>query len=327
MSKSFGYIAEIFRILNNRKKIIFSVSLILSVVVGVITYRTKEQFATYSKIFPLSFSKSSSSPVDAIKAQFGISDKTDYSVIYNISVLVKSKLLSTNVVKNKSTNPKYNTIADWLIAEFNNHAGPLTKKIKIPLEDTNSIYLAGASLLVSSVEVVTDKTEFTKVTTKAYNKKLSKLLNECILRELSDYYILVSTEKPRTDLFKLGLIRDSLKNEMDAIESAIAGFQDANQLSVKYSTNIPQAKLLRARAEIEQLYSTTATAYHNARFKLLSESPIFQILDRPGEPYETIKPSWKKFSFVAFCISAFFLSLIFVWKTIMRMLFDELATP
>jgi len=312
--------------LNRRKGIIIVISLILAIITGFLTYRTKEQFATYSKIFPLSFSKSSSSPVDAIKAQFGISDKTDYSVIYNINVLAKSKLISTNVVKNKSTNPKYKTIAHWLIAEYNDHAGPLTKKIKIPSNDTLSVFLAGSSLLIASIDVVTDKTEFTKITTKSYDKKLSKLLNECILRELSDYYIQVSTEKPRTDLIKLGQMRDSLKNEMDAVESAIAGFQDANQLSVKYSTNIPQAKLLRARAEIEQLYTTTATAYHNARFKLLSESPIFQILDLPGEPYETIKPSWKKFSFVAFFLSAFLISVMFTWKSVFRMLFDELSS-
>jgi uncharacterized protein involved in exopolysaccharide biosynthesis len=119
-------------------------------------------------------------------------------------------------------------------------------------------------------------------------------------------------------------MRDSLKDELGAVESAIAGFQDANQLSVKYSTGIPQTKLLRERAEIEQLYATTATAYQNARFKLLSESPIFQILDFPGEPYNYIKPSWLKMSIIGFIGFFIILSLFVCKKVFIQMLVDEI---
>lgn len=325
MNSTSNLISELFLLLNKKKYFILLFSFLGSLLVGIYTYNIKEKYSTYSKVFPLSFSKSSSSPVDAIKSQFGITDKTDYSVIYNISVLVKSKSLSTNVVKQKTNVKKYLTIADWLISEYNNHLSFYQKKIIIPKQDTQSLYITGASLLIDATEILTDKTEFTKITTKTYNKDLSKLMNEKILEQLSDYYIEVSTEKPRTDLIKLKVLRDSLKDELDNFEKAIAGFQDANQLSVKYSTNIPQSKLIRSRIEIEQLYSTTASAYHNARFKLLSESPIFQILDHPGEPYDKIKPSWLKLSMSSFFIFCFLSALFFCRKILKSMLLKEVS--
>jgi len=312
-------------ILRRRRMSLIITSLLLGGFVGTATYLQDEQFATFSKIFPLSFSKASSSPVDAIKSQFGITDKTDYSVIYNISVLVKSKQLSTAIVRNRANHPKYRTLAHWLIDEYNKRTGLLQKKIKIPVTDTATLYIVGAGLLISNLDIVTDKTEFTKITTKAFDKKLAKQVNDAIIEELSDYHILVSTEKPRMELSKLRQIRDSLRSEMDSVESAIAGYQDASQFSVKYATGIPQSKLLRVRAEIEQLYATTATAYHNARFKLLSESPIFQVLDRAGEPFETIKPSWKKYGFIAFAGWAFIFSAFLIRKPVMRMMLDEMS--
>ena len=120
-------------------------------------------------------------------------------------------------------------------------------------------------------------------------------------------------------------MRDSLKDELYAVERAIAGFQDANQLSVKYEVNIPQAKLLRTRVEIEQLYAVTVTAYQNAKFKLLSESPIFQILDYPGAPYAYSKPSSKKAALLAFFASFVVLSLFVCRKIFCRIIIDELS--
>ncbi len=325
MSEKYNYIHEI--IFKIRKNIFFILitSIILSSIVAVYVFNIDVNIKTYSKIFPLSFNKSSSSPIDAIKAQFGISDKTDYSIIYNIKELVNSKTLSTRIANSvPSKKNKFKTLADWLIYDYNKHCQFFEFKINISPKDSNSIKYKGASLLKACTEVVVEKTEFTKITSTTHDKDLSKEINNAVLAEISDYYIQVATEKPRTDLNKIKVIRDSLKEELGAIESAIAGFQDANQLSVKYSTGIPQAKLLRDRAEIEQLYATTATAFQNARFKLLSESPIFQILDFPGEPFDYVKPSWKKFGFFTFLGVLFFTSMIACRKIFVRIIKEEL---
>lgn len=325
MSTQINYIKSIIQKIQRNFLFIIIGSGIFASIVAFYVSKIDTKVETFSKIFPLSFSKSSSSPIDAIKAQFGISDKTDYSVIYNIKELVGSKTLSTRIANTPpSKNTKYKNISLWLIDDYNQHCGLFDKKIKLKPSDSNQIQYIGASLLKNSVEVVVEKTEFTKISTKTHDKDLSKELNLAILAEISEYYVQVATEKPRKDLDKIKFMRDSLKDELGAIESAIAGFQDANQLSVKYSTGIPQTKLLRERAEIEQLYSTTASAFQNARFKLLSESPIFQILDYPGEPYNYSKPSWLKMSVIAFIGFSFILSLFVCRKVFIQMIVDEI---
>lgn len=291
------------------------------------TYATlsKEKYKIYSKIFPLSFNKSSSSPLDAIKAQFGISDKTDYSVIYNLKELVGSKTIREQVVKSTTINPKYKNIADWIIDDHNSGKLFFQKKINLSASDSLERLYIASNILKEYVAVNEEKTEFTTLLTHSHNKELSIQLNEIILKELGDYYVQVSTEKPRGDLTKIKIMRDSLKNELDLVEAAIAGYQDANQYSVRYATGIPQSKLIRTRAEIEELYTSTATAYYNARFKLLSESPIFQVLDAPREPFDIIKPSRIKLAIVGFGFTFIFMSFWVCRKILFKLILDELS--
>ena len=306
---------------------IIGVSSLVALVVTILTFMAEGTYITDSKILPLSFNSASQSPLDAIKSQFGIADKTDYSVIYNINELIKSKTLSANIVAKKCNHKKYKNYAQWLIADRNAHLPFYKKKLTIePYDSAKEVY-AGADLLRMATEIKKEETEFTSIIVQTYDKDLSISLHEAILSALSDYYIQVSTEKPRSDLEKIGLLKDSLKNAMDQLDRALAGVQDENQFSVRYSTGIPQAKLIRAREEVEQLYTNTAATYHNARFKLLSESPIFQVLDAPGEPVTYKTPSWFKFGTISF-IAMLFLSSFWVWRNIIfRILIDELKKP
>jgi hypothetical protein len=248
-------------------------------------------------------------------------------VIYNINELVKSKTLSAEIVAKPCKNKKYKNFAQWIIADHNAHLPFYKKKIRIKPYDSAKEIFAGADLMRGLTDIKKEETEFTSIVVQTYDKDLSIQLHQTILNSLSEYYIQVSTEKPRSDLNKIGQLKDSLKNAMDALESAIAGYQDANRYSVRYATGIPQSKLLRMSEEVEQLYTNTAVTYHNARFKLLSESPIFQILDAPGEPVTYKKPSWFKFGSISF-VAMMFLASFWVWRKIfIGMLIDELKRP
>lgn len=302
-----------------------SFSLLCGLLAAIYARTTPERHEAYSKIFPLSFSKSSSSPVDAIKAQFGMSDKTDYSIIYNILELVNSKTVSTRIARSPITHPKYKTLTDWLIADYNANLHFRQKAIKLRPSDSLEKFIVGSDLVKSSIEIINEKTEFTRIITRAHEKNLARLINALVIKHLSDYYIEVSTEKARRDLVKIGSMRDSLRNELGNLEGAIASFQDANQLSVKYSVGIPQARMARSRAELEQIYATTVTAYQNAQFKLLSESPIFQVLDEPSAPFISLKPSWIKYGAISFMIGLFLSCLVLSRKVLLRMMTDELS--
>jgi uncharacterized protein involved in exopolysaccharide biosynthesis len=320
------YIQQLIRNTLKYKYLIFILAVIPAIAIGIYTKSEKGKYLTYAKIFPLSFNSTSGGGAFAsIKAQLGISDKTDYDKIYNLTELITSKTISLQVVKFGCSNKKYKNIASWLVDDHNQNLKMFAKKIQPDTKDTNDLYFTAAGLLLENTEVVIEKSDFTKIVTGFHDKELSKEVNEAILKNLSSFYIKLATEKPSSEVKKLEVIRDSLKDELNALEKAIAGFQDSNQLSVKYSSGIPQAKLLRTRAEVEQLYVTAVTAYQNASFKLLSESPIFQVLDFPGAPYEFIKPSWTKVLLLVFIAMIVLFVGIFNFKIILSMLKDELA--
>jgi hypothetical protein len=308
-----------------RLRIIILFSLLIASIAFFFTKLQPGKYKTYSKIFPLSINKSSTGVMESIKAQFGISDNSDYDKIYNVKELVNSKTISMRVVRSASSNKKYKDIAHWLIDDYNNHLPILKKKYTKDPKDTNAFYYRAAALYKERTSIVSDKTDFTKIETYSYAKELCKEINETILKQLSDFYIQMSTAKAQTDLVKIKIIKDSLKEELDAVERAIAGFQDSNQFSERFSTKLPQAKLTRLRSEIEQLYATSSTAYQNARFKLLSESPIFQVLDSPGEPYIFEKPSSVKSGVLAFVVTFIVGIFIAVRKIIGKMIIEEFS--
>jgi hypothetical protein len=320
------YIQQLIRNTLKYKYLIVFLALIPAISIGIYTKSEKGKYLTYAKIFPLSFNSTPGGGTFAsIKAQLGISDKTDYDKIYNLTELITSKTISLQVVKFGCSNKKYKNIAAWLIDDYNRNLKMFAKKIQPDLKDTNDFYFAAADVLLENTEVIVEKTDFTKIVTGFHDKELSKEVNEAILKNLSSFYIKLATEKPSSEVKKLEVIRDSLKDELNALEKAIAGFQDSNQLSVKYSSGIPQAKLLRTRAEVEQLYVTAVTAYQNASFKLLSESPIFQVLDFPGAPYEFKKSSWAKIALIVFFAFIIFFMSMFNTKIILSIIKEELA--
>lgn len=318
---------ELVQKVKSRKLSLLLFALLVTVPIALIVNMEKPTYAAYSKIFPLSINKANgSSPLDAIKSQFGISDKTDYDKIYNVHELVTSKTISHKIVKSPTNNKRYTSLSKWIIDDYNKNIQFWKKKIKLEPKDSNILTYAASGLFLEATEIKLDeKTGFTRITTTFHDKELSKEVNETILTSLSDYYISLVTEKPRYDLITIQILRDSLKNELYGVERAIAGFQDANQMSVKYAVNIPQAKLLRTRAEVEQLYAVTVTAFQNARFKLLSESPIFQVLDMPGEPYVFKKTSTVKVSIIVF-IGCIFIACLWVCRKIFwRLIVAELS--
>ena len=101
---------------------IVAISFLVAGVQGILTRSEKGEYGAYSKIFPLSINKSGgSSPLDAIRAQFGIDDKTDFDKIYNVKELVTSRTVSMNIARSKPNGSKYASMSAWLIDDYNNN--------------------------------------------------------------------------------------------------------------------------------------------------------------------------------------------------------------
>lgn len=326
MATTLDYIQEIFLQIKRRLIIIIILCGIVFVASYLYNKSFKIKYETYSKIFPLSInSTSGSGSLEALKAQFGMGEKSDLDKIYNVIELVNSKNVSLKVVLQPSPNKKYKRIADWILDEYNANLPMFEKKLNVTPKDSVDYYYAARDILLGQTSVNSEKTEFYTITTSAYSKALAQTLNEAILTQLSSLYISMTTEKPRSDLNKIRFMRDSLNDELTAVERRIAGYRDANQLASKVSVQVPQRQLERSRAEIEEMYANTASAYQNARFKLLSESPIFQILDKPGEPFNSIIQPAKKNAAIHSILAFVLLSFIFSSGVWFKMIKTEMA--
>jgi uncharacterized protein involved in exopolysaccharide biosynthesis len=309
-----------------KKRLPFSLLIAIAVAVAIAIYfkqQPREYFAT-AKIFPLSANsaKGSSSPLGQLQQQFGM--KTDGGgEIYDINELINSKRLSFEVVGKKTINKKYNKIYEWLVADRNSQLKWREKPTKLSKDSLRNLII-GRSILLGRVQVEKGDNGYTSLKVMAYEKELAKEINEIILVVLSDFYIQFVTEKPQTDLVKIQKMKDSLSIELADVERAIAGVQDKSAYTAKAYVGLPQIKLRRKQAEIQAVYSTTVNALQNARFKLLSESPIFQVLDYPGEPYQSEKPDWKVPAIAGFVLTFLLLSLWFCRKIFKNIIVEEL---
>ncbi len=300
--------------------------LIVSIAAGALggLYKKREVvlYKAKSRIFPIN--SGDPSGFNAIKSQLGVGGGAgnDLSKIYNLQVLSKSRTILRKVVNCPANNNKHNTIGDWLQEDYNKR---VPKKLKITTTDSISKNNELSTIFGSSLIITTENTDFTQIATLSGNADLSIRMNECLLQCLSDFYINSKTEKARTDIYKIGIIKDSFKGVLDALELRIAGMTDNSQYIIKEVANLPKVKLMNLHEEVFEAYKTSLEAYQNANFKLVSESPIFQVLDQPTKPVEALIPAWKKFAAVVF-VSLFFLLLIIVLsKLIYNVILTELS--
>ena len=324
-------ILDVINALRDKVKKRLPIILIVALVIaGLTAYFISQKPTSYiatSTIFPLSANsaRSSSSPISQLQQQFGIKSESPNEV-YDINELLSSKKLSFRVVNAKPNNKKYGKLYEWLVDDYNSELAWRQPAIILSKDKKDSLQklIIGRSLLLGRVSVKENDNGYTSIQVRSYNKELAKELNENILTALSNFYIEFVTEKPRSDLYRIQSMRDSLSIALSDVTRAIAGVQDKSAYATKAFVGLPQIKLRRKQVEIEAIYSTTVTALQNARFKLLSESPIFQVLDYPGEPYITEKESWKPKAVLAFLATTLLLSLWFCRKIFKDIIIEEL---
>lgn len=320
-------IIEIKNKVKKRLPISIVIGIMIAVIVALVIMQKPTLYFAEAKIFPLSANsaKGSSSPLNQLQQQFGISTETEGQV-YDIEELIRSKRLALKIANARPSNKKYKNFTEWLVSDYNSELGWLDDEIILSDKKQDSLrnLIIGRSILVGRVIVEKGENGYTSLKIMAYEKELAREINENILTALGDFYIEFITEKPRNDLYKIQAMRDSLSMQLSAIEKAIAGVQDKSNFATRAYVGLPQIKLRRQQTEIQTLYTTTVAALQNAKFKLLSESPIFQVLDHPGPPYISEKASWKLPAVVAFMLSVILLSLWFCRKIFWSLIKEEL---
>jgi hypothetical protein len=286
-------------------------------------YSTKQEailHVSYSKIFPLS--ADGGGGLSSLGAQLGLEAQGGAAQYYNVTELVHSRNLSRKMVQYPSNSEKHKALADWIIEDFK-------KRQKNKTPETNKVsdqekVIAAAEILTTSAKIVTEKSEFTAIKVETGDPELSLRLNECILTGLSDFYISTKTEKARTDLEKIGTLRDSLKKALNGIELSLLNFGERSKYLVSETAKLPSIQLQSLREEVSAYYASATESYQNAKFMLVNQSPIFQVLDKPQTPVIKIVPKWKKSAIMGFFIGFFLGLIIALRKVIGKLIMAEL---
>jgi hypothetical protein len=319
-----GIINQSFKVLKKNLLWILPLSLLVGCINGYLVSKKPATYISHSKIFPLTAEGGGGDAMAGLRSQFGISSPGgDLSKYYNVKELVSSKHLTRQILSYPTNYKNEKSLVDWIIKDYNTQQFWNHNKIK-PSQDSLENLITASGIFSGITNVIKEKTDFTSIDCGTANPELSLRLNECILQSLSDFYINSKTEKARTDLMRIGILKDSLKGALDYVERRMAGISDESRYSVTDIAKLPFIKLEMAKEELMEQYKNTAIAHQNANFKLLSESPIFQILDKPTTPLTIIKESAKKAFAKYFAIAFVLLTLFGFRKMIIDMVKEEL---
>jgi hypothetical protein len=298
----------------------------ISILVGCANaYLVKQKppiYTSYSKIFPLSTGGGNDAS-SMIRSQFGLGPTSDEGRFYNVNELLKSNTLSRSIVQYPTNDASNLKLYEWIIKDYNEGKYWNSDKINLSKDSMENIITA-SHLVRNQVIIKTEKSEFTAINVTANNSQLALRINECVLSSLSDFYIQSKTQKARKDLESIKDLQDSLYKALDAVQRASLGFQDDTKYLVKDAPLLPKLKLEQLREEITEAYKVTATTRQNANFRLLNESPIFQVLDKPVGPVDKVVASVKKAFLIAFTIAFFLLAIFSIRKFIFQIIMAEL---
>ncbi len=127
---------------------------------------------------------------------------------------------------------------------------------------------------------------------KSRNEVFSKLYSEELIHAMEDFYIHNKTENDRLMVDVLDYKLDSVVTALHRAEDRLAHSKDVNKQVVKATGLLDEMRLRRDVEILNVLYSEVIKNDEMAKFKLLINTPIVQIIDSPVLPLEDNEVNW-----------------------------------
>ena len=127
---------------------------------------------------------------------------------------------------------------------------------------------------------------------KSRNETFSKLFSEELINAMVDFYVNNKTENDRLMVDALEYRLDSVVDALHSAEDRLARIKDANKQVVKTSGLIEEMRLRRDVEVLNALYAEVIKNDEMAKFKLLLNTPLVQLIDSPVLPLEDNEVHW-----------------------------------
>lgn len=303
---------SIFSLLLKKWKIILLFAIIGAILGGLYAYNQKTLYSAEA-VFVLDEASPSATGGLALLG-LGKKDADLFSVSDNIIWLYSSNLmLQKTLLTTVKKEGKDIVLINWFIDCDSTGLKRVINKNKILKavrfdvgESFDSLSIEQNSILGSCIGLfkskclkvkTVDKTEnIISVNTTSPDEKLTKVLNDVLVKTVNDYYIETKTQKTSKEVIALQLKVDSFKQRLNtsmyqaASASDDVPYANPNQLVLRVA---PQKKTTDVQLE-SAVYIEAARSLEASKIALSKETPLIQVIDAPSYPLNGAKMAFSK---------------------------------
>lgn len=236
---------------------------------------------------------------DALFEKVKIAGKTDYLANHVIEIYDYHE----NWVEDSTGLANFLFVRDSIVA-FDRIENTVLKKIHQRI-----IGGEGTSGLLGSS--ISEDTGILAMSSTTIREELSIVLTKTVYDKLSDFYISKSIERQKVTFNIIKNKADSLQNTLNAAQSRLLRFQDANRglTLLRY-----EAEKIRLQQEIQKLIVAYGESYKQleiADFSLRNGTPVVQVIDLPVAPIRPKQESKIK-AIIIGCLLGVFLGVLLI---------------
>ena len=253
--------------------------------------------------FSMEDGKSDGGGFASLASQFGLSiggvggifSGENIIVLIQSNKIIKSTLLSQVTVNNKKQLLLNYFLESQKAAGVDKPADPKLPKVSFPESQNPETYsrlqdsvlqniVAGIKKAFLKVEKPENKYDFYTITCTSNDERFSLLFSKLLIQQVSDFYTTVKTKRSAQIVDILQSRTDSVKRAYDRALYGRASLSDAN---INTALSLPTVGIQREQTNITVLATAYTELIKNlelAKFNLLKDTPLIQVIDEPTEP-------------------------------------------
>ncbi len=269
-----------------------------------------------------------SSSVDASGALFG--RMTNIVELMQSRLLIEKTLRSTVAINGKPLIfadffvDSLNYRSEWMLDAPYDHLVFNSKKDS--LAQNRILAMIYETLLKKYIKVDRKGKETTivSVSCNTENEAFSKYFLESLVKEVTNYYTDIKTQRAKTNLIFIEKRMDSIRPAYNSSLYGRAVFMDAHTNPVRQISTVPSEKQQTDVQILKAAYIDLSRSLEAAKIALVRVTPLIQYLDMPILPLKQSGTSGIKFFTIFFIIGAFLATVFFfIRRVIKNILGDE----
>lgn len=268
------------------------------------------------------------SPLMQIIGQFGIAGGSESVNAEKIIELLFTRLIIGNTLfKTDTINSQPDLLINHFVKEFNWYGDKIDlQKIEFKPKKTEAYTIEENKIIQDIYKEITEHhltagvsdNGIVEVNYKSISEPFSKKYLDNLYETISEYYISKTNEKQRETYDIVKYYNDSLRTALRKAEAEWAILSDKNVFKVKNEGRLNQ---LRKTHELEALnvaYTESVKNMELAKFNLINQTPILQLIDSPVFPLKENKTNFPLIIFAVLTLTFLFATVIITINKIIK---------